>query len=154
RIKFCRRLPCPIEPPLYCRDKISAQIKLNKLVMRLPDRKDLLAQLLPIVRTAGDVIMAIYRRGSVEVSQKANVSPVTEADLAGHRVLATHLAHLLPSCQVVSEEDPASLPYRQSAGRFWLIDPLDGTKEFIARNGEFTVNIALIEGGRSTLGVV
>lgn len=98
--------------------------------------------------------MAIYRRGSAEVSHKADASPVTEADLASHRVLATHLAHLLPSCQVVSEEDPESLVYRQSAGRFWLIDPLDGTKEFIARNGEFTVNIALIEEGRSTLGVV
>lgn len=98
--------------------------------------------------------MAIYRRESAEVSHKADASPVTEADLASHRVLATHLAHLLPGCQVVSEEDPASLVYRQSAGRFWLIDPLDGTKEFIARNGEFTVNIALIEEGCSTLGVV
>ena len=122
--------------------------------MRQFDRKDLLAQLLPIVRTAGDAIMAIYRRESAEVSHKADASPVTEADLASHRVLATHLAHLLPGCQVVSEEDPASLVYRQSAGRFWLIDPLDGTKEFIARNGEFTVNIALIEEGCSTLGVV
>lgn len=98
--------------------------------------------------------MAIYRRGSAEVSHKADASPVTEADLAAHRVLATHLAHLLPGCQVVSEEDSASLVYRQSAGRFWLIDPLDGTKEFIARNGDFTVNIGLIEEGRSTLGVV
>ena len=98
--------------------------------------------------------MASYRRGSAEVSHKADASPVTEADLASHRVLAEHLAHLLPSCQVVSEEDPASLVYRQGVGRFWLIDPLDGTKEFIARNGEFTVNIALIEEGRSTFGVV
>ncbi len=98
--------------------------------------------------------MAVYRRGSAEVSQKADSSPVTEADLAANRVLAKHLAHLLQSCQVVSEEDSASLVYRQSAGRFRLIDPLDGTKEFIARNGEFTVNIALIEEGRSTLGVV
>lgn len=122
--------------------------------MRQIGRKDLLVQLLPVVRTAGDAIMAIYRRGSAEVSHKADASPVTEADLAAHLVLATHLAHLLPGCQVVSEEDPASLVYRQSAERFWLIDPLDGTKEFIARNGEFTVNIALIEEGRSTLGVV
>jgi len=97
--------------------------------------------------------MAIYRRGSAEVSHKADASPVTEADLAAHRVLATHLAHLLPSYQVVSEEDPMSLVYRQGAGRFWLIDPLDGIKEFIARNREFTVNIALIEKRRSALGV-
>jgi len=98
--------------------------------------------------------MASYRLGSTEVSHKADASPATDADLAAHRVLTKHLADLLQSCQVVSEEDPASLVYRQSAGRFWLIDPLDGTKEFIARNGEFTVNIALIEEGRSTLGVV
>lgn len=98
--------------------------------------------------------MAIYRRGSAEVSRKADPSPVTVADLASHRVLATHLAQLLPNCLVVSEEDPASLVYRQRAGRFWLVDPLDGTKEFIASNGKFTVNIALIEEGRSTLGVV
>src|SRR5690606_916942 len=113
-----------------------------------------LVQLLPIPRKAGDATMATYGRGPVEVSHKADASPVTEADLAAHRVLATHLARLLPSCHVVSEEDPASLIYRQSSGRYWLIDPLDGTKEFSARNGEFTVNIALIEEGRVTLGVV
>ena len=122
--------------------------------MRQIHRKDLLAQLLPAARAAGDAIMAIYQCGSSEVGHKADASPVTEADLASHRVLVTHLAQLLPGCHVVSEEDPASLVYRQSAGRFWLIDPLDGTKEFIARNEEFTVNIALIEEGRSTLGVV
>lgn len=122
--------------------------------MRQKDPKNLMKQLLPIVREAGNAVMAIYRRGLAEVSHKADASPVTEADLASHRVLVTHLAHLLPSCQVVSEEDAVSLVYRQSTGRFWLIDPLDGTKEFIARNGEFTVNIALIEEGRSTLGVV
>lgn len=121
--------------------------------MRQTGRKYLLAQLIPIVRAAGGAIRAIYRRGSAEVSHKADASPVTEADLAAHRVLATHLAHLLPSYQVVSEEDPMSLVYRQGAGRFWLIDPLDGIKEFIARNGEFTVNIALIEKRRSALGV-
>lgn len=66
--------------------------------MRQIDRKDLLAQLLPVIRAAGDAIMAIYRRGSAEVSLKADASPVTEADLASHRVLAKHLAHLLPSC--------------------------------------------------------
>lgn len=66
--------------------------------MRQIDRRDLLVQLLPVVRAAGDAIMAIYRRGSAEVSNKADSSPVTEADLASHCVLAKHLAHLLPSC--------------------------------------------------------
>lgn len=74
--------------------------------------------------------------------------------MAAHRVLASQLTSLLPNCPVVSEEDMASQVYRQDKGQFWLIDPLDGTKEFIARNDEFTVNIALIKKGRSVLGVV
>ena len=98
--------------------------------------------------------MAVYAGGAANFKQKEDKSPVTEADLAAHRVLAYQLAPLLPNCLVVSEEDLASQVYRQDKGRFWLIDPLDGTKEFIARNGEFTVNIALIEDGRSVLGVV
>lgn len=98
--------------------------------------------------------MTFFRRGSVEVGYKVDASPITEADLAAHLILTTQLANLLPGCRVVSEEDPASMVYRQSIGCFWLIDPLDGTKEFIARNGEFTVNIALIEEGRCSLGVV
>ncbi len=98
--------------------------------------------------------MSIHDGGSVNVREKDDVSPVTEADLAAHRVLSFHLKSLLPDCPVVSEEDLASQIHRKSQGRFWLIDPLDGTKEFIARNGEFTVNIALIEDGRSILGVV
>jgi 3'(2'), 5'-bisphosphate nucleotidase len=122
--------------------------------MRQSDLKDLAGQLLTISRTAGDAIMAIYQRGSTEAHHKMDASPVTEADLAAHSVLANQLARLLPGCQVVSEEDSASLVYRRNTARFWLIDPLDGTKEFIARNGEFTVNIALIEEGRCTLGVV
>lgn len=98
--------------------------------------------------------MAIYHTGQSGVREKADQSPVTEADLAAHVVLAKALGSLLPTYPVVSEEDENSLMHRHSAGSFWLIDPLDGTKEFIARNGEFTVNIALIEQGRSILGVV
>jgi len=97
--------------------------------------------------------MLVYG-GGANVQHKEDASPVTEADLAAHRVLASLLKSLLPDCPVVSEEDSASQVHRQSKGRFWLIDPLDGTKEFIARNGDFTVNIALIENGRSVLGVV
>lgn len=114
----------------------------------------LIPALLPIARQAGDAIMAVYAAGESAVAQKADHSPVTAADHAAHRVLAAQLQPLLPNCPVVSEEDSASHAQRQSTGRFWLIDPLDGTKEFIARNGEFTVNIALIEDGRSVLGVV
>jgi len=122
--------------------------------MRHINHEDLFTRLLPIARAAGDAIMAIYKRGLTEVCYKKDASPVTEADMVAHRVLTTQLAHLLPRCQVVSEEDSASLAYRQDKGLFWLIDPLDGTKEFIAHNGDFTVNIALIEDGRTTLGVV
>jgi 3'(2'), 5'-bisphosphate nucleotidase len=118
------------------------------------NNQGLLKQLLPIARSAGEAIMVIYSRGSVVVKKKDDDSPVTEADLAAHRVLVSKLTTLLGGCPVVSEEDPASEPFRQSKGMFWLIDPLDGTKEFIARNGEFTVNIALIKDGRSALGVV
>lgn len=122
--------------------------------MRHINKEELIQHLLPIARLAGDAIMAIYSRGTPEVQLKEDNSPVTEADLAAHKVLASRLKPLLFQCPVVSEEDAGSLVHRKSTGRFWLIDPLDGTKEFIARNGEFTVNIALIEDGRCVLGVV
>ncbi|WP_353851351.1 inositol monophosphatase family protein [Aquitalea sp.] len=78
---------------------------------------------------------------------------MTAADLASHQCLVTALPHLL-DVPVVSEEDEISLRHRNADDCFWLIDPLDGTKEFIAPNGEFTVNIALINLGRSVLGAV
>ncbi len=110
--------------------------------------------LLPIARRAGAAIMEIYGSEQFAINQKADQSPVTAADIAAHHVLVDALAPLLPQCPIVSEEDDASQAFRHSEGRFWLIDPLDGTKEFIARNGEFTVNIALIEQGKTVLGVV
>ncbi len=122
--------------------------------MRHNGQEDLIQQLLPIARAAGDAIMAAYSSEISEIQRKEDDSPVTKADLAAHRVLASQLRPLLSECPVVSEEDAGSLVHRQSHGRFWLVDPLDGTKEFIARNGEFTVNIALIEDGRCVLGVV
>ncbi|TXI73453.1 MAG: 3'(2'),5'-bisphosphate nucleotidase CysQ [Limnohabitans sp.] len=122
--------------------------------MRQIDLDALIEQLLPIARSAGDAIMAIYASDSTEIQHKEDASPVTEADLAAHRILTAQLAPLLPDCPVVSEEDVGSQAFRQQSGRFWLIDPLDGTKEFIARNGEFTVNIALVVDGQSVLGVV
>lgn len=114
----------------------------------------LIEKLLPIVRAAGDAVMRIYRADDLGIQQKDGSGPVTAADLAAHGVLVECLAPLLPHCPVVSEEDAGSQRYRLGKRRFWLIDPLDGTKEFIARNGEFTVNIALIDRGRSVLGVV
>ena len=122
--------------------------------MRQINRQALVEQLLPMARAAGSAIMSVYDGSGANVRHKDDASPVTEADLAAHRVLGTQLTPLLPDCPVVSEEDSASQVYRRNTGRFWLVDPLDGTKEFIAGNGEFTVNIALIEDGHSVLGVV
>lgn len=115
-----------------------------------------------VVRTVGDLvleagaaILEVYgRSGTVEVSSKGDESPLTEADLAAHHVLVAGLAGLLPGVPVVSEEDDASLVHRRPTGTFWLIDPLDGTKEFIARNDQFTVNVALVEDGFPVLGFV
>jgi 3'(2'),5'-bisphosphate nucleotidase len=115
---------------------------------------DALVRLVGIALAAGDAAMAHYRPG-VAVSLKADSSPVTAADRAAHAVIAGELARWDPAIPIVSEE--GSIPaaaVRASWTRFWLVDPLDGTKEFIGGNGEFTVNIALIEDGVPTLGVV
>lgn len=98
--------------------------------------------------------MDVYQQADVGKQYKADSSPVTQADLAANKILTAALPALLNHCPVVSEEDEASWQFRQQRGRFWLLDPLDGTKEFLARNGEFTVNIALIENGYPLLGVV
>ena len=99
--------------------------------------------------------MAVYERGhAVPVQAKSDASPLTEADLAAHHALVAGLTELPGGVAIVSEEDEASLVHRLPRGDFWLIDPLDGTKEFIARNGEFTVNVALVRDGEPVLGVV
>ena len=90
-----------------------------------------------------------------EVMGKADDSPLTQADLAAHHVLVAGLAELTPHIPVLSEEEKApEFAVRQSWERYWIIDPLDGTKEFVNRNGEFTVNVALIDGHKAVLGVV
>ena len=118
------------------------------------DLNALFPSLLTLARMAGAAVMAVYTRDDAGAQAKADGSPVTEADLAAHHVLVAGLSGLLPGCPVVSEEDAASHQHRRGQGRFWLIDPLDGTREFLARNGEFTVNVALVDEGRSVLGVV
>lgn len=116
------------------------------------------AKLLPTVRTiaheAGQVILRFYN-DRMDVATKSDGSPVTQADEAAEHVILPALHHLTPSIPVVAEEAFAAGRVPDvSQGRFWLVDPLDGTKEFISRNGEFTVNIALIDGGVPVLGVV
>ncbi|MEM1229580.1 MAG: 3'(2'),5'-bisphosphate nucleotidase CysQ [Pseudomonadota bacterium] len=110
--------------------------------------------LVQLTRAAGAAILEVYER-DFEVEQKADTSPLTEADLAAHKVIAEGLARLTPDIPVLSEESSVP-PFAERSvwSRYWLIDPLDGTKEFVNRNGEFTVNIALIDGGTPTLGFV
>jgi len=114
----------------------------------------LMDQLNRIARTAGEKILAIYDT-DFNVTEKADNSPLTAADLASHHIIVDALAQLTPDIPVLSEES-ATLPFSTRSGwtRYWLIDPLDGTKEFVKRNGEFTVNIALIDQHEPVLGIV
>jgi len=111
-------------------------------------------QLTEVARHAGAEILKVYA-ADFTATRKADQSPVTEADVAAEAVILAALRRLTPDIPVIAEEQAQvqGLP-AEAAQRFWLVDPLDGTKEFVARNGEFTVNIALVENGAPTLGVV
>jgi 3'(2'), 5'-bisphosphate nucleotidase len=107
-----------------------------------------------IARAAGEAILSVYH-SDFAVETKADASPLTAADLAAQQVIMTGLAALDPVSPVLSEEAKTlAWSERQHWSRYWLVDPLDGTREFVKRNGEFTVNIALIENRQSVLGVV
>jgi len=109
---------------------------------------------LELAHQAGSAIMDVYKQ-DFDVYDKADKSPLTEADLASHKIIVAGLGALTPDIPILSEES-ASIPWetRQSWDTYWLVDPLDGTKEFIKRNGEFTVNIALIDKHEPVIGVV
>ncbi len=110
--------------------------------------------LIDIIERAGAAILAIYET-DFEVENKSDASPLTQADLAAHAVIVEGLRALTPDIPVLSEESaPPGFAERQGWPVYWLVDPLDGTKEFVNRNGEFTVNIALIEEGKATWGIV
>lgn len=114
---------------------------------------ELLEALLPVAVAAGREAHAIYLRGC-PVEHKADRTPVTEADHAAEAVILAHLAQLAPQIPVVAEESCAAGHIPQVGETFFLVDPLDGTKEFIARRGDFTVNIALVRRGEPVVGVV
>jgi len=117
---------------------------------------DLLALADQIAQSAGQEILAVYNKtGNIDVTVKDDNSPLTEADQRANKVIVAGLSEAVPDIPVLSEESE-QLDYSERSGwdRYWLVDPLDGTKEFIKRNGEFTVNIALIDKGRPLLGVV
>lgn len=119
------------------------------------ETNDLTDAIVDIARDAGDAILEIYHGDDLEVAHKSDNSPITLADKTAHNLIVSRLAELTPDIPVFSEESgDITYDQRKNWQRFWLVDPLDGTKEFIKRNGEFTVNIALIEGNRPVLGVV
>ncbi len=114
----------------------------------------LLESVQAIAENAGRAIMQVYQSGFA-VTEKDDRSPLTAADLAAHRAILDGLTALTPDWPVLSEEAAGNHgPDRRQWSRFWLVDPLDGTREFIKKNGEFSVNIALIEAQHSVLGVV
>jgi 3'(2'), 5'-bisphosphate nucleotidase len=114
---------------------------------------DLLASVERIAREAGEVVLAVYRT-DFGVRGKDDASPVTEADEKAEALIVPALERLAPGVPVVAEEAVAAGRVPAVGEWFWLVDPLDGTKEFISRNGEFTVNIALVRRGVPVLGVV
>lgn len=118
------------------------------------DLLELLPAVLDAVEAAGRAILEVYR-GDFSVATKADRSPLTEADVRSQAILATALSGLRDSWPILSEEARAS-PWgeRRRWSRYWLVDPLDGTREFVKRNGQFTVNVALIEGHRARCGVI
>jgi len=123
-------------------------------IIEQANQDDLIAVLKLIAERAGKIILGYYVEG-MEVREKGDNSPVTEADEAAEAFILEALGKMTPEIPVVAEEAVAAGNIPEVAGkRFWLVDPLDGTKEFINRNGEFTVNIALIEKGLPIAGVV
>ena len=106
-----------------------------------------------IARTAGDLIMTYYD-GEIDIELKADASPVTAADRAANQLIVEALTRLTPHIPIIAEESVTGDETPEGFSEFWLVDPLDGTKEFIKKNGDFTVNIALIRAGVPILGVV
>jgi 3'(2'), 5'-bisphosphate nucleotidase len=115
--------------------------------------ESLLAGLVPLIHEAGALVMRIYAT-DFQVEIKDDESPVTVADQCAEKVIVAGLKRLAPDIPVVGEEAASAGDIPDVSNRFWLVDPIDGTKEFIGRNGEFTVNIALIDHGVPVLGLV
>jgi 3'(2'), 5'-bisphosphate nucleotidase len=116
---------------------------------------NLLPQVVTLAREAGRAVMQIYSDMNPAVQYKRDNSPLTQADMASHHIIVEGLLRLTPEWPVLSEESQ-EIPFEQRSGwhSYWLVDPLDGTREFLRRNGEFTINVALMEECRPILGVV
>lgn len=115
---------------------------------------ELINDIIELAKEAGQRIMEVYDT-DFDVEQKDDNTPLTAADMAAHNTIVSGLSELTPDIPILSEES-AKIPFEERTQweRYWLVDPLDGTREFIKRNGEFTVNIALIENHESVMGVV
>ncbi|MBX3077003.1 3'(2'),5'-bisphosphate nucleotidase CysQ [Candidatus Obscuribacterales bacterium] len=129
----------PAGAPIFAIEKIGVSFDPMKVVA--------------IALEAGDAVMEIYKT-DFAVQHKEDASPLTEADLAANRIIKAGLAHLTPSIPILSEESLVEWEERKSWEYLWCVDPVDGTKEFVNRTDEFTINIALVENNRPILGVV
>ncbi|WP_410211392.1 3'(2'),5'-bisphosphate nucleotidase CysQ [Aquirhabdus sp.] len=120
------------------------------------DLENLLNAVVNITQETGELLTVFYNQhlqSAIDVQRKEDTSPVTAADIAAHDLIEAALLRLVPEIPVLSEES-ADVSERTEWSRFWLVDPLDGTREFINKTGEFTVNIALVEAGHVVLGVI
>jgi 3'(2'), 5'-bisphosphate nucleotidase len=126
----------------------------HTLFSRHNNHCDLLPAVLDLARGAGDCILSVYN-SDIAVRRKDDATPVTEADLAAHQAIIDGLSLLTPHLPILSEESK-HIPFEERGRwrRYWLVDPLDGTREFINRNGQFTVNVALIEDHEPIMGIV
>ncbi len=115
---------------------------------------DLLARAMELAMQAGDAIMPLYESGDFTTTSKVDDSPLTQADLRSNEIIIDGLQRLKPTIPIVSEEALIPAEERLASEHVWMVDPIDGTKEFIKKNGQFTINIGLIKDGKPVLGVV
>lgn len=114
-----------------------------------------IGQILEIIEKAGNILLDVYKKQDLDIEMKADATPVTEADKLSNEMLRKGLKALFPDIPIISEEsDVPEYSVRKKWKMFWLVDPLDGTKEFIYKNGRFCVNIALIEDGQPVFGMI
>ncbi len=117
--------------------------------------KEFIEPCIEIARQAGDAILDVYHQDDIQLCEKSDNTPVTKADLAANEVLLAGLKALAPDIPIMSEETPIpALSDRESWQRYWLLDPLDGTGEFVLKSGDFAVNIALVENNKPVFGVI
>ena len=117
--------------------------------------KEFIEPCIDIAKQAGEAILQVYHQDDIQLCEKSDNTPVTKADLAANDVLLAGLKSLTPNIPIMSEETPIpSLAERSEWQRYWLLDPLDGTGEFVLKSGDFAVNIALIENNKPVFGVI